>query len=164
MFSKSLTLTVPFLLLVIFAKTLSVGTEVLSSASGTAQVESVRLNWTLGEMSILHWNSPYGGSITEGFHQPNIQVTPQISSINSQIRIAPNPTQSKLQLIVDKKEDKDLTAMLYSVDGKILMQLVQVGVGNTELDINHLPAGVYFLSLQYVNQAPSTTFKVVKGN
>jgi len=140
----------------------SIGSSVLSSAGDTGQQGSVQLSWSLGEMAISRWPTPSGGSVTEGFHQPMLQIT-QIASLTSiQVRIAPNPVQSKLQLIVDAKEEKDLTVALINVEGKILLQIPHVGIGNTEMDIHHLPSGIYFLSLRYTNEAPTQTFKLVK--
>ena len=144
-------------------KAQSLSPEVLSTAGGTSQVGKINLEWTLGETAISRWATPAGGSITEGFHQPLLIVSKQGSaSTIALVSIAPNPVQARLNLIVSKKEPKDLSATLIDVQGRVFKQLNHLILGNTEVDLQEYPAGVYFLSFQYANEIPFQTFKVVK--
>jgi len=136
--------------------------EVLSTAGGSAQVGTIRISWTLGETAISRWTTHSGGSVTEGFHQPILVLTTEGTPTIALVRIAPNPVQSTLQLMVDNKEAKELTATLIDVQGRILLKLNHLTIGNTEVSLEKYPTGSYFLSIQYANELPLQTFKVVK--
>ncbi|WP_373551752.1 T9SS type A sorting domain-containing protein [Haliscomenobacter sp.] len=158
------TLVVAIIVAALSGQAQSLTPEVLSTAGGTINSPSkqIRLAWTLGETAVLRWTTPGGGSVTEGFHQPVLQVSNLQNPSIALVRIAPNPVQSQLFLTIDQKEEKELSAILSDVQGRVLTKLRHLTIGNTELDLNKYPAGVYFLSLQYYNEAPLQTFKVVK--
>lgn len=136
--------------------------EVLSTAGGTSQVGKIRLAWTVGETAVSRWSTPNGGSVTEGFHQPKLVFTEIGASSVALVRIAPNPVQTNLQLVVDNKETRDLSATLIDLQGRILWRLNHLIVGNNQINLDQYPSGVYFLSIQDVNEVPLQTFKVVK--
>lgn len=141
------------------AQTLS--PEVISSAGGKMQSSTISLDWTLGEMAVTRWNTP-SGFTTEGFHQPVLQVNllPEYSS--PKVSIAPNPVQSILNVRVNEAPQKNLFAQLVDVQGRVLVQRTNLGLGNTELNLNNLPAGTYFLQVSHQNGKAIEAFKVVK--
>lgn len=136
--------------------------EVLSSAGETSKSGKISLSWTLGETAVLRWSTPSGGSVTEGFHQPQLLVSKLENPVVALVSIVPNPVQSQLQLIIDQKEEKELTAILTDVQGRVLTKLTRLGIGKTELNLENYSSGVYFLSIQYTNGLPLQTFKVIK--
>lgn len=141
------------------AQTLS--PEVISAAGGKMQSSTISLDWTLGEMAVSRWNTPVGFT-TEGFHQPVLQVTllPEYSS--PKISIAPNPVQSTLNVRVNETPQQTLFAQLVDVQGRVLIQRTNLGLGNTELNLSNLPAGTYFLQVLQQSGKTMEAFKVVK--
>jgi len=141
------------------AQTLS--PEVISTAGGKMQSSTISLDWTLGEMAVTRWNTP-NGFTTEGFHQPILQITllPEYSS--PKVSIAPNPVQSTLNVRVSEAPQKTLFAQLVDVQGRILVQRTNLGLGNTEFNLSNLPAGTYFLQVSHLTGKTIEAFKVVK--
>lgn len=135
--------------------------EVISAAGGKMQSSTISLDWTLGEMAVGRWNTPVGFT-TEGFHQPVLQVTllPEYSS--PKVSIAPNPVQSTLHVQLSEVPQKTLFAQLVDVQGRVLVQRTNLGLGNTELNLSNLPAGTYFLQVLQQNGKTLEAFKVVK--
>ena len=146
----------------ILGKAQSLSPEVISAAGGSNQIKGILIDWTMGELAVSRWSTPSNGSVTEGFHQPRLQVYKVGTTSSASISIAPNPVQSVLHLNVLSKEKNGLSATLIDVQGRILQQLTTLEVGQFEVKMMNYPAGVYFLSLRYNDEAPFQTFKVVK--
>ena len=73
-------------------------------------------------------------------------------TLNSFVRVYPNPTTEKL-FIVSKTSQK---ASLFNVAGQKLLES-----NATELDVTDLPSGIYLLNLQNT-QNQISTFKIIK--
>jgi hypothetical protein len=58
--------------------------------------------------------------------------------------IYPNPAQNKI--FIDYKEEGFVNISLYSIDGKCMLE--KVNTMDKELNVGHLPKGVYLLKMQ----------------
>lgn len=142
-------------------KAQSLSPEVISTAGGKMQAGSIQLAWTLGETAVARWNTPRG-MVTEGFHQPILEVTLLPEYTAPTVRIAPNPVQSTLNVQLQEQTKQLLFASLVDVHGRVLIKRTTLQLGNTELDLNNLPAGLYFLNVMRQNGKTLEVFKVVK--
>lgn len=142
----------------------SISPQVTSNAGGTVQKDGIRVNWTLGQTAVGRWYTTDGrsGSITEGFQQPNIQVTLLSGASDELVSIAPNPVQSVLNLLIRADEQEVLTATLMDPQGRILQRLPELRRGTAQLNMQELPAGMYFLTIHQSGEAPVQSFKVIK--
>ena len=147
----------------ILGKAQSLSPEVISTAGGKMQTATISLDWTLGETAVSRWNTA-GGFTTEGFHQPVLQISLLPEYNSPKVSIAPNPVQSTLNILVKEASQKALFAQLLDVQGHVLVQRTNLGLGNTELNLSNLPSGIYFLQVLQQNGKILEAFKVVKTN
>ncbi|AEE48225.1 T9SS type A sorting domain-containing protein [Haliscomenobacter hydrossis] len=145
----------------VLGKAQSLSPEVISTAGGKMQAGSIQLAWTLGETAVARWNTPQG-MVTEGFHQPVLEVTLLPEYTAPTVRIAPNPVQSTLNVQLQEQTKQILFANLVDVQGRVLIKRTTLQLGNTELDLSNLPAGMYFLNVMHQNGKTLEVFKVVK--
>jgi Secretion system C-terminal sorting domain len=145
----------------LFSQAQSLSPEVISVAGGKMQSATISLDWTLGEAAVSRWKTPQG-FVTEGFHQPVLEVSllPQYGT--TKISIAPNPVQSTLNILVSETPQKPMFAQLVDVQGRVLLQRTSLNLGNTEFNLNNLSAGIYFLQVLQQNGKTVEAFKVVK--
>ena len=125
------------------------------------QAGGIQLAWTLGETAVARWNTPQG-MVTEGFHQPILEVTLLPEYTAPTVRIAPNPVQSTLNVQLQEQTKQSLFANLVDVQGRVVIQRTTLQLGNTEMDLSNLPAGLYFLNVMPQQGKPIEVFKVVK--
>ena len=140
----------------------SISSQVLSNAGNTIVSPQMRLSWTLGEVAVARWEAPNNtGSLTEGFHQPNIQLGKNSFSDFSLVQIIPNPVQDILNLNVVADSETRYLASLQDPQGKTLVKDL-VLKDKTELDMSSYPAGVYFLSIWQSGSSNIQTHKIIK--
>ncbi len=135
--------------------------QVLSNAGGSFSQNGVKMSWTLGETAVMHFSTA-GGSVTEGFHQPGLQIFGLDASAIVAIKIMPNPVQSTLNVQIPSANQSEWVATLSDEQGRILLRRTRLQSGNTELDLSHYPSGVYFLGMQEAGKNVPQSFKVVK--
>lgn len=149
----------------LFLQAQSLSPQVFGSAGGAVLHNGVRINWTLGEAAVSRVYADNGkGSVTEGFHQPALQVRPVSDPNLLQVSIAPNPVLSVLNLGLPASVTSDVTATLSDAQGNVVLNRVQLKPGSTELDLSLFPAGMYFLTIRQADQPAGQTYKVVKLN
>lgn len=142
----------------------SLSPQVTSNAGGTLQKDGIRVNWTLGQTAVGRWYTTdnRSGSITEGFQQPYLQVTLLDGASDELVSIAPNPVQSVLNLMIRADVGETLTATLMDPQGRIIQRLPELRRGTAQLNMQELPAGMYFLTIHQSGEAPVQSFKVIK--
>ncbi|MDX1684548.1 MAG: T9SS type A sorting domain-containing protein [Saprospiraceae bacterium] len=118
----------------------SISPVVLASSGGEGNVGDNSVSWTLGEMSIMTLED--GNIITQGFHQPNLIITKTSQESDLELVVYPNPTQDVLLINNDGRQDLDF--LLIDNFGKMVME-GQLNIGLTELKVNGIPSGHYFL-------------------
>lgn len=119
--------------------------EVLTAAGESFSTSTLYLDWTLGELM----TETYAGTIvlTQGFHQPGLNQTtsirpPAVSLGN--INVYPNPTRGSLT--ITRESSEAWQAAVLDLQGRLLMQQGLSGA-TSQLDLSHLPAGMYLLRL-----------------
>lgn len=150
--------------------------SVLAAAGGYDRTKTISLEWTLGEL-VVETAKVSGRIYTQGFHQPTLQVTEQISLVNPLlivdeylVQIAPNPVQAILNVKIKAydgssigKIDEKVQLQLTEMTGKVL-QVTEAFLLDDSIQINMvaLPAGMYLLSIRKAAGMPIKTFKVLK--
>ncbi|MBK6933087.1 MAG: T9SS type A sorting domain-containing protein [Saprospirales bacterium] len=143
---------------------------VVGAQGGADGTETLRLNWTLGEPAVLTLQTPSGGQLTEGFHQPALQVTEIVLSDGSpaaeqaafRVTAFPNPTTGLLYLQFGQAAGRQWLVELFDPAGQRIRQdkLDQPVVH--EIDLQQLPAGHYYLYVRTTDGALRQYFQVVK--
>lgn len=147
----------------VMAQTLS--HHVVSPAGDVDRNDRIELAWTLGEIAV-NGRTQLTESITEGFHQPIIQVelvaydSPLQTTVQD-IAVYPNPTNHALHVRFDKPTTGNWQFTLSTTDGAQVSQHKH-STGSTEatLDVSSLPAGMYFLLLRSEDNAHQQQYKI----
>jgi hypothetical protein len=138
--------------------------EVIGAGGGKFSTSKYSMDWTLGETAISSWAST-DKIVTVGFQQPRLEVIlekPRTTAPN--VSIAPNPVQSTLNIQLAFESKTQLSAQLLDVQGKILAKRIPLNQPNTELNMENLPSGMYFLHIYTTKGEPLEVFKVIKNN
>lgn len=145
-----------FLLLAVNGLSQSVSPEVIASAGDRFSSSDLILEWTLGEL--MTETIEDGNVLTQGFHQPQIAITSidDPEGLMNLVSIGPNPTEGRLLI----QTEQELTIRLFDLKGAQLLTW-NLAQASTEVDLSHLPAGMYVLQ---INQPSSRnmTMKILK--
>ena len=100
------------------------------------------------------------GNIEEPFTSNNCEALAIDEFIKEDFELFPNPAQTTVQ--IKKSEEQSSNFTIYNALGKIVLnKIIQAGVGQENVDISRLSAGVYFVTLSNTNQALRTTRKLI---
>ncbi len=103
----------------------------------------------------------YTGTVTI---QPGATGIEDISEKLSSLNIFPNPVTSEFSISFDLKSNEQLSASIYSLDGKLSRELMnekgQQGYFNRSFNVQDLPAGIYLVKLNA--GSASVTKKIIK--
>ena len=145
-----------------WASAQSLSPQVLSNAGNTVLGQGGSLSWTLGEAAVSRWQSTDNkNSVTEGFHQPQLQVSPVNIQDEQWVQIVPNPVRGMLNLLALSTKQELYLANLVDAQGRVLLKDLKVN-GKAEIDMSQYPAGIYILSIRQSGNSPVQNHKVVK--
>lgn len=121
--------------------------EVIASAGETYQGNAMRIDWTLGELSVTTIQNS-SQQITQGFHQPSYTVTSvnEIPQEVGEIKVYPNPTSNKIDMKLSFEQARDVKIKLIDMNGKVFWSIEQNGnqIEQTK-DLTNLTNGNYFI-------------------
>ena len=120
--------------------------------------------WAAGYFS--HGNNNAGTWITELATPLDNYVGIEEDEKTTRTLVFPNPASQEVSVVFDVSNSKQISAAIYSMDGKLVKDFgtITVGVGKNELKCNviSLPTGVYFLKISDENGVFSTE-KIVRN-
>jgi hypothetical protein len=150
-----------FTLALIFISNLN-AQEVISSAGDTKSAGGYEVSWTLGE-SVIETLKGTNNTLTQGFHQTNLNVTALDDLIlpGLELSVYPNPVNYVLNLKATGREDIKLKYRLYGIDGRLLFHKKIVN-NPEEINMHPYAEGSYLLKVTTIKDDPVQTFKVVK--
>lgn len=157
-------------LLLGFSYTLCVGQSIIAADGGAGGNDKIRIEWTLGEFAIATLSTP-SGLLTQGFHQPRLQITAvppplgntsAISQNELKISLAPNPVKQLLNVQILSEENTDLDLRLLDVNGRVILQRKTARPNHLELDFTQYPNGLYFLQFHPKDGSTIETYKITK--
>ncbi|GEM_PF-1325566 len=141
----------------------SLGRQLIGSAGSSGRVGDVQLSWSLGEVAVGHLKAANGaGRMTEGFQQPSLM--PLIEGADpTLVQVAPNPVRDILNIYIPGDSREEWAVTLADVKGRILLRSTGLSAGNSAIDLSHLSAGTYFLSISEAATGHNLqTLRVVK--
>jgi len=137
--------------------------QTLSNGGGYSENENLSLEWTLGEMRV---NKLSNGNLvlTEGFHQGNDLSVGILEEEGFHLNIFPNPTQDKIQLVIESQSSSDFAIELFDLKGsKVLEKTVfKDSSMQSEIDLSSFENGFYILILHDKNSQKRYEWKVKK--
>ncbi len=142
----------------------STSPQVVSSAGETYKGNIIQLDWTLGEVAITTIQNS-SNQITQGFHQPNYNITSvdNLSQKIGEILVYPNPTSDKIEMKLNLHQSQNVKIQLIDINGRLIWSRKQIGSQLESVeDISHLTNGNYFLN--FMINKHSHTFRIQKFN
>ena len=141
----------------------SVAQEVITPSADYFETPLISLSWTIGEIAIETYVTD-DIILTQGFNQANIIITGVTEELSTdyKLTIYPNPAKDIFTIKAELENMQNLEAELYNLAGTKLLS-GQVKPGNTQFNIERLPASAYILKI-YDKQHIIKSFKVIKNN
>jgi hypothetical protein len=139
--------------------------DVIGSAGTVSSTNEITLEWTLGE-SFVATNKLGNAWYTQGFHQPVLFVRSESKEMNHEhyrVRIYPNPVLELLNVEVRSGFLDPILIKLIDVTGRVVLtQKASGGHQDLQLRLNHLPDGMYLLSMVGKEGILIKSYKVIK--
>lgn len=134
----------------------SLSNEVIGTSGADFSVGTAKLAWTIGE-PVINSLSAGNFSITQGFHQPYITVSSVEQNDIFDVKVFPNPTHDKLNVVFDSDEERLLE--VFDVLGRKLHE-ISFSDNSILIDINAYSCGNYLLRIS--ESGRYQTFKIQK--
>jgi len=137
--------------------------QATTAAGGDATGSGGSTAFSVGQV-VYTTNTSNSGTITQGVQQPyEIFLITGIDdkNISLQLSVYPNPTENIMTLEISDFSDKQWSYKLHDVGGKIIAEN-SIRSNKTEINITHLSAAVYFLSV-FQKENEIKTFRISKN-
>ena len=138
--------------------------ETIPAAGGDASGSGGTVSYSIGQLVYTTYTGT-NGSVAQGVQQPfEISVISSIKTakgINLKCLAYPNPVNDYLLLKVENYENRNLSYMLFDINGKLL-ENKKVTSNDTSILMIHLATSTYFLKVVDENQEIKT-FKIIKN-
>ena len=132
-----------------------------TATGGEATGSGGIISYSVGQV-IYTTNSGANGSVAQGVQQPyeiSTTVGIDVKTINLELSIFPNPTQSEITLKVEDVEG--LTYQVFDMNGK-LIESKTVTKNSTLVNLENQESATYLIKVSKDN-SPIKTFRVVKN-
>ncbi len=137
--------------------------EAIPAAGGNASGSGGSVSYSVGQV-VYTTNTGTNGSVAQGVQQNYaISITTGLDAkgINLEYTAYPNPTTDNLTLKVENHENRDLSYLLYNMNGKLLESKKLTGNKTTITMENLVPAAYFLKIINY--QKGIKTFKIIKN-
>lgn len=151
----------------------AVSPSVIASDGGSGTAGGVQIDYTLGELAVDGLTGqPL--SMTEGFHQPILQVeiiegSPSVpdhdadSPAKQTITITPNPVAAELTITFSAEAPGAVGLDVFDANGILISQhKLDPANGDIQLDMSPYAAGLYFFQFTSADPRSASTYKIVK--
>lgn len=148
---------------------------VIASTGGFSSNANGSLSYTVGEMTMVQTFSANGNILTQGFQQPNDNVTGLIDLTRDEFGsfvVYPNPAVDNLWFGFQFAEEGKADIVLYDAIGQKIADVIHTSYNNgkivEQLNVSAYAAGVYILTLNFVSDkdgkvhTTSKKFQVIK--
>ncbi|HRG87722.1 MAG TPA: T9SS type A sorting domain-containing protein [Chitinophagales bacterium] len=166
---KKIYLLAVVVLSAMFANAQMLTPTVIASTGGFSSNANGSLSYTVGEMTMVQTFSANGNILTQGFQQPNDNITGLIDMTKDEFGsfvVYPNPAVDDLTFGFQLPEASKVRVVLYNAVGQ---QVAEVYNGNydtgktvEQLNVTTYAAGVYVLSLTAVSDVDGKTHVISK--
>lgn len=147
----------------LFFMTKSYSQESVVVTGGKATGSDGVSSYSVGQIANISLQGS-GGSVQEGVQQPYEIATlgiDEFKEINLVITAYPNPAIDILNLVVSNDQYDDLSFTLFDINGKIVTNTSKMISSETNVSMQGLTKGVYFLAVNR-NSKAIKTFKIIK--
>lgn len=166
---KKIYLLAVVVLSAMFANAQMLTPTVIASTGGFSSNANGSLSYTVGEMTMVQTFSANGNILTQGFQQPNDNITGLIDMTKDEFGsfvVYPNPAVDDLTFGFQLPEASKVRVVLYNAVGQ---QVAEVYNGNydtgktvEQLNVTTYAAGIYVLSLTAVSDVDGKTHVISK--
>ena len=145
------------------AQSQTITQQLISSSGDEFKNNTYQLVWSIGE-TVTETFSANNQMLTEGFHQSNyiISAINQMSDLEFEINLFPNPTTNLIQLKIQNDKLENLHFVISDLSGKMILSENLIIV-NQQINLTKYLSGIYILSVYNQNQLLKT-FKIIKTN
>jgi len=147
----------------------SLSPTVIASTGGFSQNANGSLSYTVGEMTMVETFSANGNILTQGFQQPNDNITGLIDLTQDEFGsfvVYPNPAVEDMWFGFELPEAGKVQITLYNTLGQKITDVYQTNYQNgkivEQLNVAPYAAGVYMLSMNFVADADGKTRNTTK--
>lgn len=146
----------------------STAQEATNSASGSGQAGNIIIDWSIGEMTLVHTAQNGNLVFTQGLHQGRLAgFTTSATISNGELLITPNPTTGLLNVYIGFLQAGQLTLHFYDAQGKFLMEISEnvTGFSTRSISLAAYPGGMYVAHAQFIpgsGDARKRTYKILK--
>jgi hypothetical protein len=152
------------IIILCFGITTAKAQQSINTAGGNATGTGGTVSYTVGQMNYTT-NSGTGGSACQGVQQPYeifaITSVDEAKDLNINLSAFPNPTFDFLTLKIESSTTKNLSYLLFDMNGKLLATQKLDGV-ETKIAMNNYAAATYFIKITENNNTLKT-FKIIKN-
>ena len=157
---KKIYLIVSSLVVVIAAK----AQQSTNISGGNATGTGGSVSYSVGQMSYTT-NTGTNGSACQGVQQPyeiyKVTSVDEAKDLNINLSAFPNPTFDNLTLKIESESTKNLSYLLFDMNGKLLATQKLDGA-ETKIAMNNYAAATYFIKITENNNTLKT-FKIIKN-
>lgn len=167
--------TIHFRLILFFALStqtlfpqIQVTQHTVSSTSESYLSSSLRLDYTIGELSAITTIGNGNYILTQGLHQPDKAIVgiAQTESTHWQALVYPNPFDSEFTLRIVLTKIQAMHGELFDLNGKLVqnwkIEHGSIGVNDFQFLINDLPEASYWFRLSTVDREQKMIFKLIR--
>jgi hypothetical protein len=135
--------------------------QVVATAGSTLSNSTGSISFTIGE-GVAQTLTSGDKTLTQGFHQTNIQVTfiSGWKDLDFEISVFPNPASDELTIKLSKENLPGLHFMIFDLNGKLQFQS-NLKSTITRIPLDQLSAGFYFIKIKDSTKELKT-FKIIK--
>jgi hypothetical protein len=142
----------------------SLSPQVIASTGGYSSNANGSLSYTVGEMTMVQTFSANGNILTQGFQQPNDNVTGLIDLTQDEfgsLVVYPNPAVDNMWFGFQLPEEGKVQIALYDVLGQKVSDLYNANYDNgkivEQVNVSTYAAGVYMLTMNFVSAKDGKT-------
>lgn len=136
----------------------SLSPQVIASTGGFSSNANGSLSYTVGEMTMVQTFSANGNILTQGFQQPNDNITGLIDLTKDEFGsfvVYPNPAVDNLWFGFQFPEEGKVQVVLFDAIGQKVTDVYNSTYDNGKiverLNVNTYAAGVYLLTMNFVS-------------
>lgn len=136
--------------------------EIIAPAGAVFHNNNTSISWTLGE-SFTTTHSSEGVTITQGFHQGDLQISTFVvdPSLDFSIEVYPNPTSDLLWVNITPNIPNKIYYMLFNTEGR-LIQRDKLMNPSQNIRFDGLAPGTYILRILQEDK-PLKVFTIIKN-
>jgi len=135
-----------------------------NTSGGNASGTGGTVSYSVGQINYTT-NTGTNGSACQGVQQPfeifTVTSVDEAKDLNINLSAFPNPTFDNLTLKIESASSKNLSYLLFDMNGKILATQKLEGA-ETKIAMNNYAAATYFIKINENNNTLKT-FKIIKN-